>query len=338
MKRLLWIIVCSTVLLGSLITRGQGYVQELEVNEDDSLVSVIGYFTKTDTLTYVIGNTIWKWTPEDTVKTAGFVQKVQLAVADSTATGYKIDFTILEISGDTIEDSGAGDGFVLNKIITSFAENINKKMSGKTIRFETDEVGAITKFNNLDKIKNEVKKQFKDEAKILSGILRVLNKQLFDNDSYKLTDTDFADGLINFFLEDIKLLFIYHGQSFNIGELSFHEDAANGVYENDTYINVAFNSENGTYQIISDINNFIPRSLVKQFLAGLVESMDDESVSDSFNSEFDEQVKDDCIENYFTGVYYMYEGWPYKIVKQKNTSLGDMGQTNQTSIYLESYK
>lgn len=131
--------------------------QEVVVGTNpDSIINVIGYFCKNDSIDYWISETEWKVNNGDTIKTAGVSSKVRIVVTDSTSTGYKMKYTFLDCVGDTAVDKGLGA--FQNKIV----EKLGKKVVGTTIEFETDEFGHITKFNNLGKIKKQAKGLYKD--------------------------------------------------------------------------------------------------------------------------------------------------------------------------------
>lgn len=137
---------------------------------------------------------------------------------DSTSTGYKMDHTVLESRCDSTAESN------LNKFQNKIAENISKKLVGTTINFETDEYGSITKINNLGQIKRQAKYIYQEVIKDLSNLPEIAGLKNFNIDIKKITKIIDSDKLIDGYLNELKLLFLYHGSTFDIGESHTHED------------------------------------------------------------------------------------------------------------------
>ncbi len=64
--------------------------------QDDSILPVIAWFSKRDTMTYWIHDNQWEVNGKDTVMTLGAAAKVMLTVTDSTKKGY--DMNILSLN------------------------------------------------------------------------------------------------------------------------------------------------------------------------------------------------------------------------------------------------
>ena len=67
----------------------------------DSTINVIAWFNKHDTATYWVNESSWDINGNDTVRTSSVAMKVRINVVDSTANGYKMDYTFLEFPTDT---------------------------------------------------------------------------------------------------------------------------------------------------------------------------------------------------------------------------------------------
>lgn len=332
MRKIIFVIVCSILLTAGFFSMDVHAGQTDDATDtdgNDSTVNVIGWFSKNDTLEYWISQGRWKINGKDTVKTTGVASKVRLVVTDSTATGYKMDYTFLEFLGDSVAESSLGD--FQNRLV----EKLGKKVVGTTIQFETDEYGTITKYNNLGQIKKQAKSLFKDAMKEFLEMPEV--KGLKDmgldlKDYVKGVDTD---QLVDGYLEELKLLFLCHGLTYDIGESNSHEDATETSYENHTYTTVSTDDENGTYSISTEVVNIVPQSDIKALVGGIVGELKDKSIAENFEKEFDKQVRIDAtISSYFSSDY-MPDGWPYRVVKQETTMIGDSGKAAQTYIYLD---
>lgn len=163
MKKLVILIFSLLLTAGCLISRAQASSSDEAVVEDLT-VSVIGWFSKCDTLDYWITQGEWKINGQDTLKTAGIATKVRIVVTDSTSAGYKMDYTFLEIIGDTIENSP------LSNFHNFIVEKLGQSIIGTTVHFETDELGKITQISNLDQIREQVKSLFDDAMAELAAI------------------------------------------------------------------------------------------------------------------------------------------------------------------------
>ncbi|MDE6488749.1 MAG: hypothetical protein K2L46_05655, partial [Paramuribaculum sp.] len=328
MRNILIVLVCFAAISVSICVYGRTSPQD-DSWRQDSTVNVIGWFNKHDTLVYWINESNWQLSPTDTVKTSGVSTKVRLTVVDSTANGYKMDYTFLEFRGDSVGDSGIGN--FQNRLV----DKLGRRIIGTTINFETDELGAITKFNNLGKIKRQAKSLFKEAMKELMGTPEIAGLKDFGLDLSELVKDVDSDELVDGYLEELKLLFLCHGLTYGIGEFHSHVDANETVYENDTYTTVRFDPSDDTYSITTDVINIIPRDVLKDMVGGIVESMNSDSITQSFRQEFDSQVREEGVyESYFSSDYLAH-GWPYRVVKQSTTTIDGRGKSKQTYIYLD---
>lgn len=337
MRKLSVAIFFTMLLLGAVMSSAA--ISTHDDNEitapADSTVEVIGWFCKNDTLVYWIHESEWKISPEDSVMTLGISTKVMVNVTDSTASGYKMNYTFLEFQSDSTATSTLGN--FQNQLVG----RLSSKITGTTVRFETDDCGRITKFNNLGEIKKQAKTLFKDAMNELMDLpemqpLKTSGVNL--KDITKMADTD---NLVDGYLEELKLLFICHGSAYELGEKSTHEDATDNQYENETYLSASTDTEDGTYQIVYDVINIIPQSDLTDLTAGrLSELLPDISTSEAkknLNESFKSIGYQDCINESYLRLDYLPGGWPYSVVKQTSTTINDTGKIKQTTIQLDSY-
>lgn len=331
MKKILIWIFSLLAIAGSMAAQSESNPMSENAVQNDSTIDVIGWFNKYDTLTYWIRQTAWQISDTDTVRTGLIATKVRINVVDSTANGYKMDYTFLEFPTDTIASSPLAD--FQNKITAK----LGQKIVGTTIHFETDEYGKITKYNNLGQIKKQAKSLFKQAINDFSKLPEIqgLKEMGLDIKDYaKQVDTD---KLVDGYLEELKMLFMNHGLSMQIGENTEHEDATDTQFENTTYSSAYRDNEDGAYHIIYDVTSILPQNELKAMVGGIVEYMSNDSITEKFNENFDSQVKvDGTIEDYLR-IDYMPCGWPYYVVRQKSTMIGNRGKLKQTVISLDSY-
>lgn len=303
------------------------------VATQDSTINVIAWFNRRDTVTYRINESSWKLNGTDTVLTASYSMIARISVVDSTANGYKMDYTFLDFPTDTLPDSASA----IDKFHNQITDKLARKIVGTTVHFETDEYGRITKYNNLGQIKKQARSLFKDALNEFSKLpeIQELKKMGFDVKEYsKNVDTD---KLVDGYLEELNMLFMYHGLSILPGENTEHEDATDTQYENTSYTSATFDADDETYSIVQDVTSILPRNELKEMVGGIVESFSNDSITDSFNENFDSQVNVDCTYEDYMKIDYLVNGWPYSVVRQKATMIGNRGKVKQTVISLDSY-
>ena len=119
--------------------------------QDDSILPVIAWFSKRDTMTYWIHDGQWEVKGKDTVMTLGAAAKVMLTVTDSTKKGYDMEYTFLEfLFNDQIKSES-------QNIVGQATDILNDATVGTTIRFRTDQYGKIVKYYNLKDIRKQAK-------------------------------------------------------------------------------------------------------------------------------------------------------------------------------------
>ena len=329
--KILILILSLLAISSGLTVYGESNPMQENAKPQDSTIDVIGWFNKYDTLTYWIHETSWRINGTDTVRTGLVSTKVRINVVDSTATGYKMDYAFLEFTTDTTATTSLTD--FQNKIIAK----LGQKIVGTTVHFETDEYGKITKFNNLGQIKKQAKSLFKQAINDFSKLPEIqgLKEMGFDIKDYaKNVDTD---KLVDGYLAELKMLFINHGLSMQIGENTEHEDVTDTQFENTTYSSVFRDDDDDAYHIIYDVTSIIPQNTLKAMVSGIVESLSDGSVAESFNKNFNEQVNVDGTFEDYIKIDYMPCGWPYYVVRQKTIMVSTRGKLQQTVISLDSY-
>lgn len=330
-KIIIWPLFMLAVTI-SMAMYGETPLSPESTVPQDSTINVIAWFNKHDTVTYRVNESSWKLNGTDTVLTASYTMMVRLNVVDSTASGYKMDYTFLDFPTDTPPDSASAIERFQNKITARLA----RKIVGTTVHFETDEYGRITKYNNWGQIKKQAKSLFKEALNEFSKIpeIQELKEMGFNIRDYaKNVDTD---KLVDGYLEELNMLFMYHGLSIQPGENTEYEDATDTQYENTTYTSAAVDDD-GFYSIVQDVTSILPRNELKEMVGSIVESFSNDSITDSFNENFDSQVNVDCTYEDYLKTDYLVNGWPYSVVRQKATMIGNRGKVIQTVISIDSY-
>lgn len=348
MKKVMSTLLASLFACGLLVVQAHGYqaygcgYQKVQSNEEedsveadsvapDSVVDVVGYFCKGDTCEYWITEGKWKVNGKDTVKLADVATKVRLVVTDSTQAGYKMSYTFLEMRMDSV------NSHFENEMLKKLMESSNKCVVGTTVELETNECGAITKISNLSQVKKQAKAFYKNSIKAIAAMPEVKEMEKIGINLETVANKAKIDDIVDGYLEELNMLFLCHGQRFPVGEKHDHEAASDEHLENDSYMTVEMD-ENGGYSISNEVVNVIPKSAVKELMAGLVDGLkemkdkDGKKLGDSFKEEFDKQVNQDAHYTNYYSVSCYNDGWPYEAVKQDKTMIGEVGKLSQTVV------
>lgn len=323
----LFITLTSFVLNGR---HGSGNTTEEKCSDlpADSTVNVIAWFDNRDTMTYYIYDGEWSFDGEDTVKTIGAYTKVLLTVTDSTKHGYNMEYKFLEFHVDTAINTEK------QKWMKLAADKLQERVTGTTIKFRINEVGEITKYDNLNEIKKQAKDVMAEVVRAIPYIDTLAAAGIKTERLLKLVD---ADALVDGYVEEVELLFQWHGRQFKTGEYTTHDDATDTEYESDTYLGVTYDPENYKYDIMVDVNNYIPKEDLNDILGVLadifLEKEDADKAKKEMKSGIEEQIKDSvAVRNSFLYSKYFPDGWPEEIISQEKTVIGEKGKLSQKYI------
>ena len=310
---------------------------EVDTAGEDSVVNVVAYFCKGDTCEYWIYENEWKVDGKDTVKTLGVSTQVRLVVNDSTSKGYKMSYTFLDVKADSVG------------VMAMLTERTAKSVIDTTINFETDEYGSITKITNLSQIKKQAKALFKASMKDIASMpIMQEMKKATGLDFMKIGNQANIDEVVEGYLEELKLLFAYHGSQYAMGEHHEHEDATKDSYANDTYTNASL-EKNGNYTISCEVVNVIPKETVKEVMGGLMGAITEglkgkktedgkdhdgniKDLDDEFKKEIDKVAAQDAQTSEYLSVTCFDDGWPSSVLKQNKTVMAGRGKVKQKLI------
>lgn len=329
MRNILLLITAAALaaILFSSSARPMDTAEPQGTEAEDSTVLAIPWFCKRDTMTYWINDSEWKYKGTDTVKTAGAYTKVMLTVADSTKKGYDIEYTFLEFGLDSAASSG------LQEVYQQAVKKLQETTVGTTIRFHTDEFGVIQKYYNLNEIRKQAKAVIGEFVKEMPYMDSLAACGIRTDRLLKMIDTD---KITDSYIEEIEMLFQCFGSEYDIGEYNEHSDATDTEYESDTYMAVSLDPETYDYKMVIDIYNHIPKEDIKDLLGAVIDAFATEDTSAGIKSEmdagFDEQVKDDGIQNSYMYMSFFADGWPNEVISQENFSIGDSGKLRQKYI------
>ena len=167
-------------------------------------------------------------------------------------------------------------------------------------------------------------------------------------DFMKIGNQANIDEVVEGYLEELKLLFAYHGSQYVVGEHHEHEDATKDSNANDTYINASL-EKNGNSTISCEVVSVIPKETVKEVMGGLMGAITEglkgkktedgkdhdgniKDLDDEFKKEIDKAAAQDAQTSEYLSVTCFDDGWPSSVLKQNKTVIAGRGKVKQKLI------
>ena len=259
--------------------------QNLNQEEPENEIAVVGYFCKNDTLTYELTHNKYKIQENDTTVSDSYVQEFMIVVTDSTSNGYKMKYVPLSY---TLNDADTG---------TRLMENAMRQlMQSVVVEFTTDEYGAIKSITNWREIRHKLKKGVKATCDTLystfAGLDSIMPRKSLEN-FLKLGFSDEED--IRDSYEELETLFGLHGSSYEICD--DEEDTDEEGYPQHTSIHIGYTPiEDEAYDHVGDYDIFkqstmtIPVEDIMELGYGVLSMIMGNMANDSIEAAHDQIV------------------------------------------------
>ena len=258
--------------------------QNLNQEEPENVIDVVGYFYKNDTLTYELTHNKYKIQENDTTVSDYYVQEFMIVVTDSTNDGYKMKYIPLSL---TLNDADMG---------TSLMENAMRQlMQSVVVEFTTDEYGSIKSITNWREIRDQLKKGVKATCDTLystiPGLDSIMPRKTLEN-FLKLGFSTEAD--VRDYYEVFEILFGLHGSSFDICDEE--EDTEEQGYPQHSTLHIGYTpiededyDHNGDYHILKQSTMTVPVEDVMNLGLGVLMMMGNMD-NDSLDVDLDQIV------------------------------------------------
>lgn len=328
-----WLALAGCML--ALPTRATSFQDERE----DSVVNVIAYFCKGDTMKYTYTDAVYRIADGDTATSSYYSRDCMIVVTDSTSKGYKMEMTPLQIT--LANDSSA------EATRTQMNLAILKAFEGVKIKFRTDEWGDVQGIENWREVKDlclkGLKKVFDEMYQKASGLDSFMPRKRLEKFMKQALS---SEEDVRQCVEEIPLLFGCHGSQFKVGTTALTDTT--GLFPIQRRAWVAYADEEdglgNDYSIsMSSITSVPPKEaaqLMGVVLAGLLsdEAVDkaDEMFTDSLSSYFSDSLKVDVWEDY----HFFANGWPSRMQQMKSSGFSKQKKVECKSIdwYYRSWK
>ena len=309
-KNLLCAVMALTLQLCALPVAAQAVTAQQAIQ--DSLVNVIAYFCKNDTMCYQYQDYEAKVENNDTIVDHYIKSDIQLVVVDSTSKGYLIEYNALNT---TVEYK--------DSMFTRVMQSIMEKMGDVKVLFSTDEYGTIEHVKNWTEVKNYMKAAskaiFDSIYTNLPAMSEVFPRQRFEAQIATLYSNEKAFLANN---DDLQLLFLLHGKSLPIGKVENDDPSDNG-YPQHSVIVTSYGKTDDDYGFEDDYyvhsvsETTIPKDDVKDMLKLYFNKMISDKHLEEVNQTIDSTEYSEAKVTNSEQYNYFYNGWPCEMTQSK---------------------
>lgn len=309
-KNLLRAVMALTLQLCALPIAAQAVTAQQA--SQDSVVNVIAYFCKNDTMCYQYQDYEAKVENNDTIVDHYIKSDIQLVVVDSTSKGYLIEYSTLNT---TVEHK--------DSMFTRVMQSIMEKMGDVKVLFSTDEYGTIEHVKNWTEVKNYMKAAYKAIFDSIYANLPAMSEviprhrfeaqvaTMFSNEKAFLANSD-----------DLQLLFLLHGKSLPIGKVENDDPSDNGYPQHCVTV-TSYGMTDDDYGFEDDYyvhcvsETTIPKDDVKDMLKLYFNKMISDKHLDEVNQTIDSTEYSEAKVTLSEQYNYFYNGWPCEMTRSK---------------------
>lgn len=309
-KNLLRAVMALTLQLCALPIAAQAVTAQQA--SQDSVLNVIAYFCKNDTMCYQYQDYEAKVENNDTIVDHYIKSDIQLVVVDSTSKGYLIEYSTLNT---TVEYK--------DSMLTRVMQSIMEKMGDVKVLFSTDEYGTIEHVKNWTEVKNYMKAAYKAIFDSIYANLPAMSEviprhrfeaqvaTMFSNEKAFLANSD-----------DLQLLFLLHGKSLPIGKVENDDPSDNGYPQHCVTV-TSYGMTDDDYGFEDDYyvhcvsETTIPKDDVKDMLKLYFNKMISDKHLDEVNQTIDSTEYSEAKVTLSEQYNYFYNGWPCEMTRSK---------------------
>lgn len=309
-KNLLRAVMALTLQLCAMPVAAQAVTAQQA--SQDSVLNVIAYFCKNDTMCYQYQDYEAKVENNDTIVDHYIKSDIQLVVVDSTSKGYLIEYNTLD---STVEYN--------DSLLTRVMQSIMEKMGDVKVLFSTDEYGTIEHVKNWTEVKNYMKAASKAIFDSIYANLPAMSEviprhrfeaqvaTMFSNEKAFLANSD-----------DLQLLFLLHGKSLPIGKVENDDPSDNGYPQHCVTV-TSYGMTDDDYGFEDDYyvhcvsETTIPKDDVKDMLKLYFNKMISDKHLDEVNQTIDSTEYSEAKVTLSEQYNYFYNGWPCEMTRSK---------------------
>ena len=297
--------------------------QNLNQEDPEDVINVVGYFCKNDTMTYRQMHYKNKIQGNDTTVSESYVEKFMIVVTDSTSEGYKMKYIpqSFTLRDTTIPDTGTATSQMSINAIA-----LRHLMQSVVCEFTTDDKGLLKSITNWREISDQLEKGVKATCDNLYATLPDLDTTMLRQQLGVILALHFTTekGIRNSYME-LEDLFGLYGSTHDIGDKEM-ETGENG-YPQIISSRVCYTTiedewddfDYGDYSIARQLTTSIPFDDVMNIGFGSLAI----TVSDMVNGSLEANPNDaEVLVSDFYGFMFFKNGWPKKYYFEEAIGLG----------------
>lgn len=323
MMKLLLTLFCA---LTAITVQTQATALQDISQEEDSMLNIVAYFCKGDTMAYTKRMAKLQVIRNDTTVKSDMQTDFMIVVLDSMYNGYRMEFIPTGFSFN-LEAKEKSD-----RVLTEKLWEITKDTHAI---FTTDEMGTVQNIENWKEIRDVVRK----------GIDIVLNSYYSEipaldsvmprkrTESLLLLQFSTEDGIRNSY-DELTSLFGLHGTAFKIGNIntqySSHSYPSHTIAETGYTVKEDESDIDGDYAIRSNSITVIPSTDIADIAGNILNSFSDSSIGNKLTEVMRDTLStvtnDSTIINNFEYYGYFFNGWPKHIYTEKTTDVSGIAR------------
>ena len=315
-KTLLLSILCLSCLAMT------AWSQNLNQEDPEAVINVVGYFCKNDTMTYRQMHYKNKIQGNDTIVSENYREEFMIVVTDSTSEGYKMKYIpqSFTLRDTTIPDTGTATSQMSINAIA-----LRHLMQSVVCEFTTDEKGLLKSITNWREISDQLEKGVKATCDNLYATLPDLDTTMLRQQLGVILALHFTTekGIRNSYME-LEDLFGLYGSTYEIGRKEVETEEQG--YPQIISSKVCYATEDegndfddGDYSIARQLTTSIPFDDVMNIGFGSLAI----TVSEMVNGSFEANPNDaEVLVSDFYGFMFFKNGWPKKFYFEEAIGLG----------------
>ena len=297
--------------------------QNLNQEDPEDVINVVGYFCKNDTMTYRQMHYKNKIQGNDTIVSENYREEFMIVVTDSTSEGYKMKYIPQSF---TLRDTSIPDTGTATSQMSINAIALRQLMQSVVCEFTTDEKGLLKSVTNWREISDQLEKGVKATCDNLYATLPDLDTTMLRQQLGVILALHFTTekGIRNSYME-LEDLFGLYGSTYEIGrkEVETEEQGYPQIISSRVCYTTIEDEGNdfdyGDYSIARQLTTSIPFDDVMNIGFGSLAI----TVSEMVNGSFEANPNDaEVLVSDFYGFMFFKNGWPKKYYFEEAIGLG----------------
>ena len=316
----------TLLLFITFFASASAQVQTAESSSVDSLLNVIAYFCKNDTMGYNFQHVKMKVVDNDTTINYYSDSNFRLIVRDSTSQGYKIEFQPVSHHFEFPDDS----------VMTQMMENLTNSLGNHPLIFTTNELGTIQHVENWREVRDFARKVSKAMTDSLYALKPEIESSVARQRLEAFFNMQFASeqAVLNSY-EELGILFALHGKSFKIGK-SEGDYALKGYPHHITYVtSYGKTSEDygfdDDYYIYSLAETSVPAEDVGNLLVDRINMLSEHKMTEKEQQDIESSINEDAKVSVLESYDLFFNGWPCEMEYRK---ISEMKNVRNVEVYL----